>query len=100
MTAEFSDISVGSAGSQLPGWNTVIVRSTMGSELIALAKQKGMIEAKALPDHRLVNLKKAALRRKKTAFQNIVAKTGNDKKLLYLGGLSESIAEKYLNQKI
>lgn len=68
--------------------------------LIALAKQKGMIEAKALPDHRLVNLKKAALKRKKTAFQNIVAKTGNDKKLLYLGGLSESIAEKYLDLKI
>ncbi len=100
MTAEFSDISVGSAGSQFPGWNTVIVRSAMGSELIALAKQKGIIETKALPNHRLENLKKAALRRKKTAFQNIVKKTGNNKRLLFLGGLSETTAEKYLNQEI
>jgi coenzyme F420 hydrogenase subunit beta len=99
MTAEFSDISVGSAGSQFPGWNTVIIRSPKGAEIVALAKEKGVIETKALPDHRLANLKKAALKRKMTAFKNIVGKSGNNNDLLYMGGLPKSVTDKYLNQK-
>jgi coenzyme F420 hydrogenase subunit beta len=71
MTAEFSDISVGSAGSEFPGWNTVIVRSAVGSELVRLANRRETLETRPLPDHRLENLKKAARKRKKAADENI-----------------------------
>jgi coenzyme F420 hydrogenase subunit beta len=99
LTAEFSDISVGSAGSKFPGWNTVIIRSKMGADLIELAKKKRLIEAQALPDERLAHLKGVALKRKKAAFKNIVEKTGSQKDLLYVGGLSKDITDKILETK-
>jgi len=95
MTAEFSDISVGSAGAEFPGWNTVIVRSPVGSKLVLLANRKGILETRSLPNHRLENLKKAALKRKNAAYENIEQKTGNDEDLLYLRTLPGSIAERY-----
>ncbi len=96
MTAEFSDISVGSAGSKFPGWNTVIIRTKMGADLMEVAKEKGILETQALAEQRLAHLKSVALKRKKTAFKNIVEKTGNKKDLLYVGGLSEGITDKLL----
>jgi coenzyme F420 hydrogenase subunit beta len=99
MTAEFSDISVGSAGSKFPGWNTIIIRSEMGADLIELAKKKRLIEAQALPDERLAHLKAIALKRKKTAFKSIVEKTGSKKDLLYVSGLSKYITDKILETK-
>lgn len=99
MTAEFSDISVGSAGSKFPSWNTVIIRSKMGADLFELAKKRGLIEAQTLPDQRLSHLKAVALKRKKAVLENIVQKTGSKKDLLYVGGLSEDIADKILEAK-
>jgi len=96
MTAEFSDISVGSAGSKFPGWNTVIIRTKTGADLMEAAREKGILETQALPEQRLAHLKTVALNRKKTALKNIVEKTGNEKDLLYVGGLSEGIADKLL----
>lgn len=96
MTAELADISIGAAGSAFPGWNTVIVRTKMGTQLIGLAKSKGILEIKPLPEKRLSHLKTSALNRKKTAFKNIVGRTGNKKDLLYVGGLSEDLVEQLL----
>jgi coenzyme F420 hydrogenase subunit beta len=96
MTAEFSDISVGAAGSKFPGWNTVIIRTDMGAHLMEVAKKKGILETHALPDQRLAHLKTVAVKRKKMALKNIVEKTGNKKDLLYVGGLSQGIAKKLL----
>jgi coenzyme F420 hydrogenase subunit beta len=96
LTAEFSDISVGSAGSKFPGWNTVIIRTETGADHMNLAKEKDILETQVLPDQRLAHLKRVALNRKKTAIKNIVEKTGNKKDLLYLGGLSEGIADRLL----
>ncbi|MFZ0943662.1 MAG: Coenzyme F420 hydrogenase/dehydrogenase, beta subunit C-terminal domain [Syntrophobacteraceae bacterium] len=98
LTAEFSDISIGSAGSAFPGWNTVLVRSPKGADLIALANRKSIIEIKALPEKRIKHLKSVALNRKRAAVKKITEKTGSEKDLLYLGGLSESIAHKFLAQ--
>ncbi|MCK5723318.1 MAG: Coenzyme F420 hydrogenase/dehydrogenase, beta subunit C-terminal domain, partial [Gammaproteobacteria bacterium] len=54
MTAEFSDISVGSA--RLPegwevarSWNQVIVRTQIGYELMELARSKGLLEFRDVP---------------------------------------------------
>ncbi len=96
MTAEFSDISLGSAGSKFPGWNTVIIRTNAGTDLMEAAREKGILETQALPEQRLAHLKTVALNRKKTALKNIIEKTGSEKDLLYVGGLSEGIADKLL----
>lgn len=98
MTAEFSDISIGSAGSAFPGWNTVIVRTDLGACLMKLAKTKGIIKTQGLPEQRLTHLKSVALKRKKTAFKNIVERTGSKENLLYVRGLHEDITSKFLEE--
>lgn len=72
MTAEFSDISVGSA--RLPegweearSWNQVLVRTEAGEKLINLAKSKGVLEFREVPEQNLAKLKRASLNKKKEA---------------------------------
>ncbi len=83
MTAEFTDISVGAAEG-IEGWNTVIVRSKKGLELIEKALNRGVIKIKALPGENLRHLKDASLMKKKRALQNIRQKTGRNDDYLYL----------------
>ncbi len=87
-TAEFSDISVGSA--RLPedwaetrSWNQVIVRSQRGQELLDLARSKGVLEFHDVPEGNLGELKKAALEKKKTALERIKEKGRTTGDLLY-----------------
>jgi coenzyme F420 hydrogenase subunit beta len=72
MTAEFSDLSVGSA--RLPEgwetarfWNQVIVRTKRGSDLLDLARRKGVLEFREVPAGNLEKLKAASLNKKRTA---------------------------------
>lgn len=95
LTAEFSDISVGSGRAKFKDWNTVIVRTKAGAELIDMAKAKGALETQPIPDESLDFEKKASLDKKKRALKNITAKTADRKNLLYLG-LSEAIVGKLL----
>ena len=94
-TAEFADISVGSGRAMFRGWNTVIVRTKVGAELMDVAKTKRALETLPMPIESVTNLKRAALNKKKRALNNIIAKTGDKKSLLYLG-LSPSLADKLL----
>jgi len=89
VTAEFSDISVGSA--RLPegwevakGWNQVIVRTAAGQELLQLAKDKGVLEFREVPAGNLDKLKRASVNKKKTALNNLACKSGDREDLLYL----------------
>ncbi len=89
MTAEFSDISVGSA--RLPegwevarGWNQVIVRTRVGQELLETARSQGLLEFRDMPEGNLQKLKAASANKKKTAVKNLAAKSGNPKNLMYL----------------
>jgi coenzyme F420 hydrogenase subunit beta len=95
MTAEFADISVGSGRAKFKGWNTVIVRSKAGAELINLAKKKGIIETQPIPEDSIINLKRASLNKKKNALKSIIGKTGDKRNLLYLG-LPSGLADKLL----
>jgi len=98
MTAEFTDISVGSVeGTE--GWNTVIVRTQRGMEMIEEAQKKKKLEIQELPDKSLAHLKEAALMKKARAVQAIVEKTGDKNDLLYLG-LSDKLKEKLLAHKV
>jgi coenzyme F420 hydrogenase subunit beta len=91
MTAEFSDISVGSArcpeGWEVArGWNQVIVRTRTGQELLELARSRRVLEFREMPEENLARLKKASMNKKRTAVKNLADKSGNPKDLLYLDG--------------
>ena len=65
MTAEFADVSVGSARSRNGWeedrhWNQVIVRSRAGERLMDLARKKGILEFKDVPPENLNKLKRAS----------------------------------------
>jgi coenzyme F420 hydrogenase subunit beta len=89
MTAEFSDISVGSArcpeGWEVArGWNQVIVRTRTGHELLELARSRRVLEFRDMPEGNLARLKRASMNKKRAAVKNLADKSGNPKDLLYL----------------
>jgi len=89
LTAEFADVSVGAAeGAE--GWNTLIVRSDAGRELVEAARAKGVIETAPLPEQNLAHLKEASLLKKKRGLKKVVETTGSDEDLLYLKLASEA----------
>jgi coenzyme F420 hydrogenase subunit beta len=72
MTAEFSDLSVGSA--RLPegweearGWNQVIVRTRRGADLLEIARHRGVLEFRDVPAGNWEKLKAASLAKKRAA---------------------------------
>ncbi len=83
MTAEFADISVGAAEG-IEGWNTVLVRSEKGRELMEKAVKQGAVATKAVPGQGMQHLKEASLLKKKRGLANIYRKTGSMDDLLYL----------------
>jgi coenzyme F420 hydrogenase subunit beta len=94
MTSEFSDISVGSVEG-IEGWNTVIIRTEAGAELMEMAKAKGKLETDNLPARNLAHLKQASLFKKKRALKEIINRGGNKQDLLYIG-LSQTLVDKLL----
>jgi len=89
MTCEFADISVGSARSPEgwdvdKGWNQVIVRTSRGADLLAQAREQGVLEFKPVPKKNIENLKKASVKKKRLCLMNLVAKTGNPDDLVYI----------------
>jgi coenzyme F420 hydrogenase subunit beta len=83
LTAEFSDLSIG-AVEGTPGWNTVIVRTGKGEELLEEARKGKRIQVREIPAPSLSHLKEAAQLKKKRALENIVKRTGKRDDLLYL----------------
>ena len=70
MTAEFSDLSVGGARSADgwdvdKGWNQVIVRTEKGEQLLNLAREKGILEFKEVPETGLEKIKNASMGKKR-----------------------------------
>lgn len=96
MTAEFSDISVGSAGSSFHGWNTVITRTGRGAELMKRAVAAGIIEIQPLPESRMIKLKASALNRKKNALQKLALKSGSREDLGAITGLPAGFVDDLL----
>jgi coenzyme F420 hydrogenase subunit beta len=90
MTAEFADISVGAAEG-VQGWNTLIIRSHAGRELVEAARAKGVIETAPLPEQNLAHLKQASLLKKKRGLKKVIEITGSEEDLLYLKLTSEAL---------
>ncbi|MDO9210139.1 MAG: Coenzyme F420 hydrogenase/dehydrogenase, beta subunit C-terminal domain [Deltaproteobacteria bacterium] len=86
LTAEFTDLSVG-AVEGISGWNTVIVRTPQGQELMEEARRARVLEVAELPKANFDHLQKAALLKKRRALENIVRRTGSKENLLYLRGV-------------
>jgi len=102
-TAEYADISVGSARfgndwEEMRRWNQLIVRTANGKELVELAVKSGTLEIREAPLESLQELKKAAMEKKNTALRNIIRKSGSAKNLLYLDR-HDPIVQKFLKNK-
>ncbi|WP_366924251.1 Coenzyme F420 hydrogenase/dehydrogenase, beta subunit C-terminal domain [Metallumcola ferriviriculae] len=67
-TSEFADVSVGSTEYD-PGWNTLIVRTKKGEEMVDMAVNEGIIETKAYPEERLPMLYTAVRNKKLRVLQ-------------------------------
>ena len=85
MTAELSDISVGTVEGK-EGWSTVVVRTKTGEGLLRRAKRAGMIETKPLPRDHLNHLKEASLLKKRRALDALQEKGGIEKAYFTLPG--------------
>ncbi len=101
-TAEFADVSVGSARfgnewEEMRGWNQMIVRTARGSQLVDLALHRGILEVRKAPNGILKELKEAAAEKKRTALKNIIRKSGSAKNLLYLES-SDPFVNKFLEK--
>jgi coenzyme F420 hydrogenase subunit beta len=89
LTAEFSDLSVGSARlsegwEEAKNWNQVIVRTPLGQKLLDLARERGLLEFREVPPGNVEKLKTASRGKKKTAVKNLVLRSGNPEDLIYL----------------
>jgi coenzyme F420 hydrogenase subunit beta len=75
MTAELSDISIGTVEGK-EGWNTVIVRTGVGEDLLRRAKNAGVVETRPFPKDHLNHLKEASLLKKRRALDALHEKGG------------------------
>jgi coenzyme F420 hydrogenase subunit beta len=103
-TAEYADVSVGSARfagnwKEVRHWNQLIVRTAKGRELVELAVKRGTLEVREASAESLKELKDAAANKKKQALKNIIQKSGSIKKLLYLDS-RDPVVQKYLTKKV
>ena len=78
MTAELSDLSVGTVEGK-EGWNTVIIRTVVGENLLKRAKKAGVIETRPVPKNNLNHLKEASLLKKRRALDALNEKGGIEK---------------------
>ncbi len=63
MTSELSDLSVGTVEGE-EGWNTVIVRTARGEDLLGCAESKGALETRVYPEDQWAHLKEASILKK------------------------------------
>ena len=66
MTSEWADVSVGVLEGR-PEWNTLIIRTEKGRELVNQARQEGWLIIEQIPEPNLDNLNLAASNKKKRA---------------------------------
>jgi len=93
-TGELGDISTGAVGSER-GWNTVIVRTSVGLSIVEGAIREGYLEAKEidLESKGIKLLKKLARRKFKGAMKNKTKK----EKVMHIETLHETDVEKLLS---
>ena len=63
LTSEFADLSVGMLEGR-PGWNTLVIRNEIGSDLVDTAQELGIIEIEPFPSENLAHLQKASINKR------------------------------------
>jgi coenzyme F420 hydrogenase subunit beta len=71
MTAEFADLSAGMFEGR-PGWNTLIVRSETGAEIVRQACRQDFLETTDFPEENLRHLSKAAAEKKERSLRTLI----------------------------
>jgi coenzyme F420 hydrogenase subunit beta len=71
MTAELADVSVGMFEGR-PGWNTLIIRSDLGAEIVARARSEGFIQTEDFPTANLMHLSRAAAEKKQRSLRTLI----------------------------
>jgi coenzyme F420 hydrogenase subunit beta len=71
MTSELADVSVGMFEGR-PGWNTLILRSAEGAELIEHSRREGFIEIEDFPAENLKHLSRAAAEKKDRSLRTLI----------------------------
>jgi coenzyme F420 hydrogenase subunit beta len=71
MSSEWADVSVGVLEGE-PQWNTVLVRTELGSQILEKAIAEGWLETREMPGENLAHLQVAARNKKKRAFHRVV----------------------------
>jgi coenzyme F420 hydrogenase subunit beta len=71
MTAELADLSVGMYEGK-PGWNTLIIRSDTGAEMVDQARKGGFIETATFPAASLKHLAQAASDKKERSLRTLI----------------------------
>ncbi len=69
MTSEWSDVSVGMYEGR-PGWNTLVIRTAAGAELVDRAVADGWLVTEAFPQENEKALARAALAKKERSFRH------------------------------
>ena len=60
------------------------MRTELGRKLLELAREKGVLEFKAVPGGNLEKLKRASMNKKRTCLKNLAEKSGHPDDLIYL----------------
>ncbi|RTZ98787.1 MAG: hypothetical protein DSY90_02945 [Deltaproteobacteria bacterium] len=83
MTSEWADVSVGMFEGR-PGWNTLIIRSEKGAELVQQARDAGFLETGGMPVDTHMHLSNAALEKKQRSLRTLIRRelinNNNDKR--------------------
>ncbi len=99
MTAEFSEVSVGMYEGR-PGWNTLIIRTDKGTELVDKACREGFLETEEFPAENLKHLSGAAADKKARALRTLLKReliNNNDGKRSAVR-IPPEVVEKILNK--
>jgi coenzyme F420 hydrogenase subunit beta len=75
MTSELADISIGTLEGR-SGWNTLIVRTQLGEEILGRAVEKGLLEVEEMRMEELAHLKEASLLKKRRAILALKERKG------------------------
>jgi coenzyme F420 hydrogenase subunit beta len=73
MTSEFADLSVGMYEGRA-GWNTLIVRSQRGADLVEQAVRKGVLQVSDMQAENLERLSRASAKKKERALRMLLSR--------------------------
>jgi coenzyme F420 hydrogenase subunit beta len=71
MTSELADVSVGMFEGR-PHWNTLIIRSEKGAEIVDQARREGFLETEDFPAGNLDHLSRAAADKKDRSLRTLL----------------------------